>query len=268
MNSMINHSINLKNKEENSMLSKENIDKLIFGGIYRIDYNDLKTWCPNQLNGLNDQHYGIWIPVHSINKNDEENYYMIDTYQMSSDYFDNKYHNNKEERYKSLLEGLERCSNVEYGRRIARLPFNYYYSAIIKITDENFHIFRLIADLHDYKLTNEEESREYNEEDVLHCVRLYNEHSYPNGIVIVKKDAKINYQNKINAKIYDIKKWIQYPKPASDYEIEELLNIEKEAIENNAKYDKCEFDKFIKKNIFIKELKRIYNFYLESLENE
>ena len=46
--------------------------------------------------------------------------------------------------------------------------------------------------MHDYKLTNEEESREYNEKDVLHRIRLYNEHSYPNGIVIVKKDAKIN----------------------------------------------------------------------------
>ena len=250
------------------MLSKENVDKLIFGGIYRIDYDDLKVWCPNQLERLNDQHYGTWIPVHSINKEGEENYYMIDTYQMSGDYFNNKYNNDKEKRYKSLLEGLEECSNGERGDYVARLPFNYYYSAIIKITDENFHIFKLIADLHDYKLTNEEESREYNEKDVLHRIRLYNEHSYPNGIVIVKKDAKINYQNKINAKISDIKKWMNYPDPASDYEIEELLNIEKEAIENNAEYDKCELDKFIKKNIFIKELKNIYNSYLKALENE
>ena len=122
--------------------------------------------------------------------------------------------------------------------------------------------------MHDYKLTDEKESREYSEEDVLDYVRLYNEHNYPKGIVIVKKDAKINYQNKIEAKISDIKKWMSYPDPASDYEIEELLNIEKEAIENNAEYDKCEFDKFIKKNIFIKELKNIYSSYLKALENE
>ena len=49
-------------------LSKENIDKLIFGGIYRINNEDLKRWCPNQVERLNDQHYGLWIPVHSINK--------------------------------------------------------------------------------------------------------------------------------------------------------------------------------------------------------
>ena len=61
---------------------------------------------------------------------------------------------------------------------------------------------------------------------------------------------------------------MSYPDPASYYEIEELLNIEKEAIENNAEYYKCEFDKFIKKNIFIKELKNIYSSYLKALENE
>ena len=43
-------------------LSQENINKLVFGGIYQIDNEDLKEWCPNQLEGLNDQHYGIWVP--------------------------------------------------------------------------------------------------------------------------------------------------------------------------------------------------------------
>lgn len=28
-------------------LSKENIDKLIFGGIYKIDRENLRRWCPN-----------------------------------------------------------------------------------------------------------------------------------------------------------------------------------------------------------------------------
>ena len=141
----------------------------------------------------------------------------------------------------------------------------------MKVKLKNGMIGNLVGDvsiIFDNGDTYEEESREYNEKDVLHRIRLYNEHSYPNGIVIVKKDAKINYQNKINAKISDIKKWMNYPDPASDYEIEELLNIEKEAIENNAEYDKCELDKFIKKNIFIKELKNIYNSYLKALENE
>ena len=69
-------------------LSQENINKLVFGGIYQIDSEDLKKWCPNQLEGLNDQHYGIWVPVHSINDEGEENYYMIDTYQISADCYE------------------------------------------------------------------------------------------------------------------------------------------------------------------------------------
>nr|DAH86707.1 MAG TPA: hypothetical protein [Caudoviricetes sp.] len=243
-------------------LSRENIDKLIFGGIYKIDYDDLKQWCPNQVERLNNQHYGIWIPVHSINKKGEENYYMIDTYQMSSNSFNNQYNSNKYERYKALLEGLERCLDGEHGNWVAFKTHDYFYSAIIKITDTNFHIFKLIADLHNYKLSDDDECRQYNKEDVLYHIKLYNEHNYPSGIVLVKKEAKINYQNKINAKIQDIKRWIEQPKAANDYNIQELLKIEKEAIDNNVKYDKQELYKFIKYNDFIKDLETLLKKYL------
>ena len=242
-------------------LSKENIDKLIFGGIDKIDTEDLRRWCPNQVEGLNDQHYGIWIPVHSINKKGDENYYMIDTYQMSRNSFNGIYNSNKDERYKALLEGLERCSDGERGFYVANNAYNYFYSAIIKITDTNFHIFKLIADLHDYELSNDDECRKYNDEDILHYIRLYNEHNYPSGIVLVKKGARINYQNKIDAKICDIRKWIERPRSASDYEMQELYKIEKEAIDNNAEYNKQELEEFIEYNKFIRNLEELLNAY-------
>ena len=78
----------------------------------------------------------------------------------------------------------------------------------------------------------------------------------------VRKGAKVNYQNKIDAKICDIRRWIEQPKSASDYSIQELLKIEKEAIDNNAKYDKQELDKFIKYNKFIRGLEILLNNYL------
>ena len=171
-------------------LSKENIDKLIFGGIYKIDNEDLKRWRPNQVERLNDQHYGIWIPVHSINKEGKEHYYMIDTYQMSHSYFEGAFSSDRNERYEALLKGLERCSDGEHGFCVAGNTYNYFYSAIIEVTDANFHIFKLIADLHDYELSNDDECRKYNDEDVLHFIKLYNEHNYPTGIVIVKKEQK------------------------------------------------------------------------------
>lgn len=242
-------------------LSKENIDKLIFGGIYKIDREDLRRWCPNQVEMLNDQNYGIWIPVHSINKEGKEHYYMIDTYQVPYSCFEGVFSSDRNKRYEGLLEGLERCSDGEHGFYVAGNTNNYFYSAIIEVTDANFHIFKLIADLHDYELSNDDECRKYNDEDVLHYIRLYNEHNYPSGIVLVKKGARINYQNKIDAKISDIRRWIERPRSASDYYMQELLKIEKEAIDNNAEYNKQKLEEFIEYNKFIRNLEELLNAY-------
>lgn len=174
------------------------------------------------------------------------------------------YSNDRDKRYESLLKGLEECSDGQHGYWVAMKTYDYYYSAIIKITDNNFHIFKLIADLHDYELTNRDECRKYNNEDVLYNIRLYNEHNYPDGIVVVKKNAKINYQNKIDAKICDIRKWMNEPCAASEYQIQELLGIEKEAIDNNAEYDKQKLEDFLQYNKFIKGLEILLKTYLRN----
>lgn len=247
-------------------LSQENIDKLVFGGIYQIDDEDLKEWCPNQLERLNSQYYGIWVPVHSINKEGEENYYMIDTYQISADCYDNKYSYEKEEVWNGLIQGLEKMKEPEHGRWVANMPYDYYYSAIIKVKNENIGIFHLVVDLHDYRLSDEKEIREYSEEDVIRHLRLYNEHCYSaGGACAVKKNAKLNYENKINAKISDIQKWVDYPRPASDYSIDELLKIEQEAKEKGANYDKDKLDKFIEFNKFLKHLQALADQYHQLL---
>ena len=72
----------------------------------------------------------------------------------------------------------------------------------------------------------------------------------------------VNTIKKIDAKICDIRRWIEKPKSANDYSIQELLKIEKEAIDSNAKYDKQELDKFIKYNEFIRGLETLLNNYL------
>ena len=149
------------------------------------------------------------------------------------------------------------------------MPFHYYYSAIVKLTDENINIFKLKADLHDYRMSDEDECRNYNEEDVIRYLQLYNEHCYSSGgIIVVKKDAKINYKNKINAKANDILKGIHAPDSWSDYKIKELLEIEKEAIENNAEYNKKKLDATIKCNNFINYLKKIYNDYMKEINSD
>ena len=70
-------------------LLQENMNKLVFGGIYRADVADIKKYCPAYAERLNDQKYGWWIPVHAMDKQTGKNkYYMIDTYQISGDLYE------------------------------------------------------------------------------------------------------------------------------------------------------------------------------------
>ena len=85
------------------------------------------------------------------------------------------------------------------------------------------------------------------------------------GVCAVKRNAKLNYENKINAKISDIQKWVDYPRPASDYEIDELLKIEQEANEKGANYDKDKLDKFVEFNKFLKHLQALADQYHQLL---
>lgn len=249
-------------------LSNENINKIVWGGIYSAKGTDIEKYNRNYTAQLNNQKYGWWIPAHA-RRNNEEYYVMIDTYQISRGLFNNQYSYDKEIVINSLIEGLEKLKDPDdNGNWASEMPFKYYYSAIVELTDKNFNIFKLEADLHDYKITNQDECRYYNEEDIIKGLKLYNEHNYPIGIIIVKKDAKINYKNKIDAKLYDIRQDINQPRFCSDYIIEELLNIEKEAIEKEANYDKRQLDATIKYNNFMKNLNRLANDYFNEIKDD
>ena len=63
------------------MLSKENIEKIVWGGLYTADPESLASY--EKVNKQNpwDQRYDHWIPVH-LARNGEDQYYMINTYQI------------------------------------------------------------------------------------------------------------------------------------------------------------------------------------------
>lgn len=252
-------------------LSKDNIGKIVWGGVYTALGTDIEKYYSRYTDGLNDQKYGFWIPTHSKDKETgEDKYYMIDTYQVSGDLYEHKYSYNKDEEMEGLVQGLERAKEPESGGNwIARMPFNYYYSAIIRLTDENFEIFKLMADLHEYKITDEREARNYSEEDVFRRVKLYYEHAYSiGGITLVRKDAKLNYNNMINAKIYDVLKDIQQPSSCFRSYIIELEHIEEDAKNNNAKYNEKKLDAVLKYNNFVENLKTIHDRYLKEIKDD
>ena len=250
-------------------LSEENIKKLIFGGVYITNYEDIEKYCSRYNDGLNNQHYRLWVPTHYKEDNKEE-YYMIDTYQVSRNLFSGIYDNNKEVVYKSLIQGVERLKTPEDAGNWGRnMPFDYYYSAIVKLTDENFKIFKLYVDLHKYRLSDGREAQDYAKKDVVYGIKLYYEHAYSQGgITLVKKNAKINFENKINALASDIIKNIDTPYVQSDYQIEEILKLEKEALQNGAKYNKKRLDATIKYKKFMNNLTELYRKFSEEINDD
>lgn len=248
------------------MLSEETLKKIKFGTVYTADPSAVKIYYPNYVNILNDQRYGFWIPAH-YKKDDNDAYYMIDTYQIKRELYEDIYTYDKEKYMQSLLNGLRRLKDPEDGGNYAcKMPYDYFYSAIIKITDENINIFKEVCDLKEYRLSDQDECRYFDEKDVVKYLKLFNEHKYPMGITIVRKDAKYNYNNLIEAKLYDIIKDTQKPNYSSDYYINDLKRIQLEAIEKGAEYDKEKLDDILKYNEFLKDIRNIVDQYIKTEE--
>lgn len=223
-------------------LSKENKEKIIFGGVYTIDKEDFKKCCPNQLRGLNDQQYGLWIPAVSI-MNNEEVYHMIDTYQVNPNRFEYRHCPDAEIVHQGLIEGLEELKNPEKGQHAVNYVYNYFYSAIIKVTDENINMFKLNFDLHDFDIISEEDARYYNDEDIRTRVRLYYEHKYPTGITLLRRGSQINFDKKLTALIYDIQKGISKPYASKVYNEHIIKEYKDLASLNKASYNKDKLQK-------------------------
>ena len=234
------------------MLSKENIKKLIFGGLYKIEEEDLKIYCPNQLEFLNDQYYGLWVPVHSINSEGQDIYYMLDTYQIDKDLYSHQYSTSSKERYEYLIKGLESLQEANNGNWVSKMSSNYFYPARIKITNENIRIFKLYVDLHQYNICPDKEERYYKEQDLACNIKLYNCHSYfTNGINLVKKEAKIDPDKKIQGQLQDMKVWMQEPISSSEYSMNQLKELLEQFDKDNITYDKKVVNKFIQYNEFL-----------------
>lgn len=249
---------------------KENIDKIIFGGIYKCKN---RFPCEKYGDHLNDQKYYIWVPIYYkyTNSNDEvhEGYGMIDTYQID---YDISYANDKNIDYTNMTKleiitaNLTELSKPEKGNWARRKTFDYYYKAFCELTDYNFNDFELVADLKEYKQTSNPEY--YNKEDTITNLKLYREHAYPYGIDILKKSAEVNYKYKISNKIYENRSGYGFKIPDSlnDGYINELLILEKEAIEKNQEYDKKQLDIFIEENKFLAKQREEYNNFMKDLE--
>lgn len=225
-------------------------DKLIFGGIY-----EATTVVPDRYkDSLNDQKYGYFVPV-CIENDGVKKYYMIDTYEIDSNYS----YGEERLRYNNIVNNLVSMKNPEIGKwAYHKAIYNHYYNNTVEITTSNIDTFKLIADLREYKPVSDRDSENYLEEDVLRYVKLWWECKYPYGYTLVRIDAKEDISRKIDAKIHDIISYIEFPKAGYEVDFKELERLVFFAKENNTDYDKKEVKNILEiRKLLLKQEKEI-----------
>jgi hypothetical protein len=214
-------------------MEERGMNEIIFGGIYKHNDN-LKNYLPKYFNSLNDQRQGFWFPIRVFKEDGSTAIYMVDTYQFDMPYEYQKDYSKMIEFLKSL--GIDRKDNIRY----ANNPFSYYYSARVEITEKSIEAFDLLANLEDYIIIREEEARYYNTEDIIYHVSLWNYHNSGRGIILKRKNAKVNYELKIDNLINDALHKSIYRvgiNTINSYYVEKVLECVREANETNSYYN-------------------------------
>lgn len=195
------------------------IDKVTFGGIYKVDYG---TW-PN--GSSNDQCYYIAVPV----MDDVGNLWMQDTYQLDRPCYKSNKDNVTDLAIAMICEFGEGYS----GWCVKHARFNFYYKNQMRVeTDKDLSHFNLIADLHDYHWIGHEDYRDYDENDILFNIPLFFEHGYSwnygraKGGVLIKNGAQKQCQKMFSRAVSDVMGRFVWPDYASDYFVEK---VDKEA---------------------------------------
>ena len=157
-----------------------------YGALYKENGN-LRYCFPRYYDSLNDQKYHLWIPIR-VKTDKVDKVYMVDTYQAYRERGD----------YEKQLAQLKEYGEEKDNSWYANQTSDYYYSAKVELTKHTMQAFDFYIDLDDYRVMKSSEEYDYKDEDIVRNIRLYNEHNYPNGLTLVRKDAKIDYEYKVD----------------------------------------------------------------------
>jgi hypothetical protein len=232
--------------------------EITFGSIYT-ENEKLRYYLPRYYEVLNDQKQHYWFPIRVV-KNGEDDIYMLDTYQFDMPY-------DCRENYAKMIDYLKSLGEPKDYTWVKNKAFDYYYSAVIKLTPQNIEAFELVANLEEYEIANEDVARYYNQKDVIHRVKFWNYHRGGRGVIIKRKNAEMCYDLKIDNLYCDVLKDIQKPN-LYDYTVRQLLDCEQEAINNNATYDKTKIEYIKKIQKYIHEIRNNYEIYDKKLKKE
>lgn len=179
-----------RNKTRN--IRGERMKEIKYGALYK-ENEKLKNYLPLYYDSSNDQKYHLWIPIR-VKTDEVDKTYMIDTYQAPPVYGD----------YEKQLAQLKMYGEAKDNRWYANQPYYYYYRAKVELNEQTMQAFDLFIDLNDYRVMKSGEEDDYKSEDVVKGIKLYHEHAYPSGLTLVRKDAKIDYEHKLDALFRDI----------------------------------------------------------------
>ncbi|MGI6155751.1 MAG: hypothetical protein ACOYEB_07370 [Enterococcus lemanii] len=223
-----------------------------YGSLYR-ENEKLKNFLPNYYNGLNDQKYHLWVPI-KVKTDTLDTVYMIDTYQAYPVYGG----------YDKIVEKLKEYGKERDNSWYANQVYNYCYSAKVELNEDTIQAFDFYIDLDDYRVLKKHEEDLYKDEDIVRRIKLYFEHNYPNGLTLVRKDAKVDYEHKLgklfNRMIYDELS----PPYISRYSLSEINELSNK-VKDTKKIDIVNKlnDKL---NALIEEYKEYYNALIKEAE--
>lgn len=221
-----------------------------YGALYK-ENKKLKNFLPNYYNALNDQKYHLWIPIR-VKTDMLDTVYMIDTYQAYPIY------DNYDEIVKKLKEYGEAKDNSWYIRNI------YYYSAKVELNENTIQAFDFYINLDDYRVLKRDEEDVYKDEDIVKGIKLYFEHNYPNGLTLVKKNAKADYEYKLG-KLFNRMIYSELcPPHISNYSLSEINNLLNKV--KDTKKINIVNKLYNKLNALVEEYKKYYNELVKEAE--
>jgi len=235
-----------------------NIKDIIFGAIYT-ENEKLKNYFPRYYEQLNDQKNHFWFPAR-VKTDKEDNVYMIDTYQFEMPY-------ECQSDYVKMVEYLKLLGTPIDNSWIKNKVFDYYYSAAVKLNENNVEAFDIVANLEDCEVVSEDEVRYYDENDVVRRVLFWNYHRSGRGVCLKRKDAVLRYDLKIESLYYDALNSIS-ELSIWDWKVNAVLDCEKEAIEHHAVYCNKNVAYLIKLHEYIEKANGDYREFKAKLQAE
>lgn len=240
-------------------LVKKNI---IWGGIYVVDRSSgfdalvkrtATDWTTDYYDQGNNQKNHFFIPVF-----DGWKYYMVDTYMLgwNPSYFP---FSESKPKIQAFLDGLCSFADADHGKRIMHSTAFAYHNYFV-LTADSVKCFKLLCDLRDCEIIPNQDAFQYKSEDTWEGVKLYEEHNYPYGITLHRKNGPFDWPKYIRVFVVNN---LQFNSPrVSSYEMDDLNKL---LSRSGGDYDHAMVEQVVAKYEFLAKQEKEYSEFVHQL---